>query len=42
MEINSRLGHQNGVFRYFQMVSFAITKNIKRCKSVDLQRYATI
>ena len=26
---------------WFQMVSFETSKNIKRCKSGDLQRYAT-
>ncbi len=42
MVINSRFGHQNGVFMWFHEVSFDTPKNIKRCKSSDLQRHATI
>lgn len=42
MVINSRFGHQNGVFMWFHEVSFDTPKNIKRCKSGDLQRHATI
>lgn len=38
---NSRLGHQSGVFLWFHEVSSEPSKNIKRCKSDDLQRYAT-
>lgn len=39
--INSRFVHQNGVFFWFHEVSFDTSKNIKRCKSGDLQRNAT-
>ena len=38
---HSRIPHQRGIFIWFQMVSFETFKNIKRCKSIDLQRYAT-
>lgn len=41
MGCNSRLGHQRGVFLCFHRVSFDTHKNIKRCKSDDLQRSAT-
>lgn len=37
----SRFGHQCGVFRWFHEVSSGTPKNIKRCKSGDLQRYDT-
>lgn len=37
----SRFGHQRCIFIWFQLVSFETPKNIKRCKSVDLQRHTT-
>jgi hypothetical protein len=41
MVINSRLRHQSGVFLWFYEVSSGPPKNIKPCKSGDLQGFDT-